>query len=602
MSGGGVADVLVRPISIDEVGRFNALLDAHHWLGHRLTGQVLRYVAELDGQWVCVAGFGSAALSCAARDKFLGWSRQQQYARLIHVANNQRLCVLPAGRRVNLASAVLARVLRRLSDDYLAVYGHRVLVVETFTDPARHTGTCYAAANFRPVGSTLGYRRSAGSYHHHGNPKQVWVYPLHRNAAAVLSAPFDHPLLTRQEASVADLNALPLSGPGGLPELLEKLVDPRARRGIRHKISVTLAMVVAAGLSGCARSFRSVGDFVADLPQDALGRLGARWHPGKRRYVAPDEATIRRHVKMIDADHADRLVGAWLLGLVRSGRLTAGQADNVIMIALDGKVLKGAWAELPDVKVKLFSALVHGEGVVIGQRKVPEHTTEVTQVMPLVDDIGAASPNGDLSGLVFTADALHVHRDNLAKIVERGGDYLLTVKDNQPTLRRDLAVLFPPTPPEAGIPPPHHTTHDRGHGRIELRSIWCTSNVAGIDFPYVYQAFRIHRETFGLSEKPVRKPETVYGITSLTAWQANPADVLAGNRGHWGIENREHYVRDRTFDEDRSQVRTGSSPQFMATARNIAISLLRLIGCANIARGIELLSRRLDTVLAIIGV
>lgn len=127
--------MLVRPISIDEVGRFNALLDAHHWLGHRLTGQVLRYVAELDGQWVCVAGFGSAALSCAARDKFLGWSRQQQYARLIHVANNQRLCVLPAGRRVNLASAVLARVLRRLSDDYLAVYGHRVLVVETFTDP-----------------------------------------------------------------------------------------------------------------------------------------------------------------------------------------------------------------------------------------------------------------------------------------------------------------------------------------------------------------------------------------------------------------------------------------------------------------------------------
>jgi hypothetical protein len=107
------------------------------------------------------------------------------------------------------------------------------------------------------------------------------------------------------------------------------------------------------------------------------------------------------------------------------------------MIALDGKVLKGAWAELPDVKVKLFSALVHGEGVVIGQRKVPAHTTEVTQVMPLVDDIGAASPNGDLAGLVFTADALHVHRDNLAKIVERGGDYLLTVKDNQPTLSPD---------------------------------------------------------------------------------------------------------------------------------------------------------------------
>jgi len=94
----------------------------------------------------------------------------------------------------------------------------------------------------------------------------------------------------------------------------------------------------------------------------------------------------------------------------------------------------------------------------------------------------------------------------------------------------------------------------------------------------------------------------VHGITSLTAWQANPADLLAGNRGHWEVENREHYVRDRTFDEDRSQVRTRSSPQFLATARNIAISLLRLAGCGNIARGLEHLSRRLDHVLALLGV
>ncbi len=94
----------------------------------------------------------------------------------------------------------------------------------------------------------------------------------------------------------------------------------------------------------------------------------------------------------------------------------------------------------------------------------------------------------------------------------------------------------------------------------------------------------------------------MHGITSLTASQANPADVLAGNRGHWEVENREHYVRDRTFDEDRSQVRTGASPQFLATARNIAISLLRLARCANIARGLEYLSRHLDCVLALLGV
>ena len=94
----------------------------------------------------------------------------------------------------------------------------------------------------------------------------------------------------------------------------------------------------------------------------------------------------------------------------------------------------------------------------------------------------------------------------------------------------------------------------------------------------------------------------MHGITSLTAWQANPADILAGNRGHWGVENREHYVRDRTFDEDRSQVRTGASPQFLATARNIVMSLLRLAGCENVARGMEYLSRRLDQILTLLGV
>jgi len=173
---------MVRPIFVSEVDRFNALLRVHHWLGRRLTGQVMRYVAVLEGEWVALVGFGSAALSCSARDRCVGWSREQQYTRLRHVVNNQRFCVLPAGRRPNLASAVLARALRRVSDDYRSVYGYRVLVVETFTDPTRHTGGCYQASDFAPLGDTLSYSRSAGSYHHYGNPKRVWLYALRRDA------------------------------------------------------------------------------------------------------------------------------------------------------------------------------------------------------------------------------------------------------------------------------------------------------------------------------------------------------------------------------------------------------------------------------------
>ncbi len=117
----------------------------------------MRYVALEGDVWVGLVGFGSAALSLAARESYVGWSEQVKNRRLRYVVNNQRFCVLPDGRRPNVASAVLARTLRRLSGDFEAAYGHPVLLVETFTDPARHSGVCYQAANFVSVGETSGY-------------------------------------------------------------------------------------------------------------------------------------------------------------------------------------------------------------------------------------------------------------------------------------------------------------------------------------------------------------------------------------------------------------------------------------------------------------
>jgi hypothetical protein len=339
---------------------------------------------------------------------------------------------------------VLSRVLARLSSDYLAVYGHRVLAVETFTDPARHTGACYAAANFQQVGSTLGYSRSAGAYHHHGNPKRVWMYRLHRDASGILSATFPHPLLIGKDDHVADVNTLELGGQGGLLDALRDLSDPRSKRGIRHQIASTLTMVAAATISG-ARSFRSVADYVADLPPEALTRLGARHHPVTGRPVAPSEATIRRTVKDVDADEADTIVGTWLHAKAQAGLVTPTAWRG---LAVDGKTLKGAWEEVDTGagKVRLFSALTHAEGVVVGQRKIPENTGEQAQMIPLLDQVAGAQPDGpapgDLSGVVVTADALHVHRRNVEEILARNGEYVLTVKRNQPILRNSIKALF----------------------------------------------------------------------------------------------------------------------------------------------------------------
>ncbi|MGH8897652.1 MAG: ISAs1 family transposase [Egibacteraceae bacterium] len=423
--------LVVRPVRRDEVDRFNTELDERHWLGHRIVGETMRYVATWGDQWVALVGFGSAALACAPRDRWIGWSKQQQFARLRCIVNNQRFCVLPQGRQPNLASAVLARTLRRVSADYQASYGHPVLVVETFTDPARHQGSCYAAAGFTALGMTLGYRRNAGAYIHHGNPKLVWARPLRRGALVILAALFDHPILSpHQRRPVIDLNALELDGPKGLLATLAQLPDARKRRGIRHRQASVLAIAAAAVLAG-ARSYTAIGEYAAELSQDVLARLEARRHPVTGRYTAPDESTLRRALQRVDPDALDAAIGGWLADQAAAGHVN-GEA---LAVAVDGKSLRGA-VQADGRPVHLFAAMIHNQGVVVAQREVGHKTNEITEFRPLLADL-------DLAGAVVTADALHTQRDHATFLVEeKNADYVFTVKDNQPKTLAAVESLF----------------------------------------------------------------------------------------------------------------------------------------------------------------
>jgi len=433
--------LLVRPLTRGERGRFDAALATHHWLGHRLVGETMRYVAtDEGGHWLALAGFGAAALSCRPRDAFIGWSAEQQFRRLAYVVNNQRFCVLPEGRRPNLASAVLARCCRRLSGDYERVFGHPVLVVETFVDPARHRGACYAAAGFERLGETAGYGRRAGRYVHHGRPKLCFARLLRRDARRVLAAPFDHPLLVTaaRRPVMLDLNDAAIEGPGGLLERLAALADHRKRRGVRHSLASVLAVAAAAVCSG-ASSFTAIGEWAAEAPQAVLARLGARRHPRSGRRVAPHEATIRRALQHVDVDALDATVGAWMVEQVRAGRI----ADQQLAVAVDGKALRGAVGE-DGRPAHLFAAMVHHEAVVIAQREVDHKHNEITEFRPLLDPL-------DLDGAVVTADALHAQRDHARFLVEdKAADYVFTVKGNQPSLLDGLERLyydsFPPSP------------------------------------------------------------------------------------------------------------------------------------------------------------
>lgn len=141
----------------------------------------------------------------------------------------------------------------------------------------------------------------------------------------------------------------------------------------------------------------------------------------------------------------------------------------------------------------------------------------------------------------------------------------------------------------------------KGHGRIETRTIRTSTDLVGYTtFPYAAQVFCIERTVTTLQGTP-KHHEIVYGITSLSPARADPARVLTLNRSHWGIENRLHWVRDVTFDEDRSQVRTGAGPQVMASLRNLAITLLRLAGCTNIAAGLRRCARQVVRPLRVLG-
>lgn len=578
--------MFVRPILPVERIRFDESLDEHHWLGHHLVGETMRYVAlGGDGEWLAVVGFGAAALACKPRDTFIGWSDDQHFRRLKFVTNNQRFCVLPAGRIANLATNVLGKTLARLSSDFENRWSHPVVMVETFVDPARHVGTCYRAGGFALLGETLGYGRSAGRYHHHGQVKLTFARLLRRDARRILTSPFDHPVLTGERRPVIDLAALDLVGEDGLLGALEGIVDHRMRRGVRHQLPAILALATAATLAG-ARSLSSIGEYAADCPQEVLARLGAKYHPGKKRYIAPHAETFRRALGAVDVEALDRAVGAWLFTQVRAGHVSG----NTVALALDGKSLRGALRE--DGRcVHLFSAMVHGSGIVVGQNEVDEKSNEITAFGPLLASLG------DLSGALITADAMHTQRDHARCVVdEHHADYLFQVKDNQPKL---LAALMAMTEDRFS---PEHAETCKGHGRTEHRYVAVADVPDGIDFPHAAQVILVYRERADLADV-MGSAETSYYVTSVTKDRGGASQLGGHVRGHWGIENKVHYVRDWTFDEDRHQMRApGSRPRALATLRNLAISLLRLAGATNIAASTRWVSRDATRAAALLGV
>lgn len=417
--------------------------------------------------------------------------------------------------------------------------------------------------------------------------------------------------LARMDGQIESDTAHPVSL---LVERLRKVVDRRKRRGLRHELVVVLVLAACATLVVGNDSVAAIWQWSAQTSQQVLRRLGARRDPLRGRYLVPSERTFRRVLNDLDSAALDEQTCGFAAGMIR-GTIpvpvmprTSGPAEReerralrraaehplppglLPAVALDGKSLRGS-ATATGARTFLVGAISHGTGVVLGQRQVPDKKGEGAEVEALLAPL-------DTAGMVFTLDALHTTKKTARLITQKlNAHYVLVLKENQPLACKNARAAL------AGADTDWEQTsaveHDRGHGRVERRAIRTRPTDDAL-FPGARQVFRIRRDVGGLDGVWTSK-EIVYGITSLPATLAGPEHLNCYQRRHWTVENRLHWTRDVTFHEDSSQLRTGTAPRALASFRNLAITMFRLAGRANIANARRDLHNH-DAVFAVFGI
>jgi predicted transposase YbfD/YdcC len=372
-----------------------------------------------------------------------------------------------------------------------------------------------------------------------------------------------------------------IAQPRPLIEVLAEMPDLRSRRGKRHPLSAMLAMACCAMLCGY-RSYSALAEWGRNYGTGIAQALGFT-------HNTPCAATLHTIFRQVDRADLEVRLGTWAESVVVS---TPAASAGEVAVALDGKTLRGSQKQgAPGVH--LLSALSHHVGLTLTQQAVDAKTNEITQVETVLRQLV-------LKDRVVTMDALLTQRHVAQAIVDEGGDYVMIVKENQPQLRADIELVF--TLPPAGDRQETARTVDIGHGRIEQRNITTSEALVGYStWPGLAQVFELGRHVI-IQKTGQERVEVVYGVTSLSSERATPGRVLDLVRGHWSIENKSHWVRDVTFDEDRSQVRCGSIPQVMAALRNTTIGLLRWAGHTNIAAACRRLAAQPAQALALIGI
>lgn len=426
-----------KPLSIriatpSERQRFDALLGAYHYLGEtRAVGDSLRMIAEVQGEWVGLLMWGSAAYRLKPRDEHIGWTPTQRALRQKLVVQNRRFALLAErGQHPNLASRILGAAIRELPRFWFETFGYEPLLAETFSDLEAHAGTCYKAAGWQPLGLTQGYsRHRADFYVPNERPKKLWVRELRPGAFATLRA-IELPAECRAGARSDADGILPLNRAhiGSLHEALSQVPDPRAGNRTFH-IGAVLSIVAMAIFSGYTNLMQIVR-FANRLRNDQRRELGLpRFEPGSSYRKVPSYKVFYNLLRKLDLNTFAECLSDWLAQ--HSGTLPAA-------LALDGKFIRDT--------VGIVCLVDHETGVPLAMapascKEGEGENCEMKVAQRLIER------QADLSHVCITADALHAQRRTVQQIVARGGTFLVQVKDNQKNVHQLAADLTADLPP-----------------------------------------------------------------------------------------------------------------------------------------------------------
>lgn len=356
-------------------------------------------------------------------------------------------------------------------------------------------------------------------------------------------------------------------------EILEAVPDPRKRHGLRYDLAFLLTCLLAGLLCNCNST-----PAIAQWCREHVSLLREVF--GARLFLTPSDSLYRKLLPRLDVQAVEEVLGCWIQATLH--------ATTDEPIALDGKTLRGARTE-EQSPPHLLSFCTHHSQETLLQVRVSEKTNEI----PVAK---AVLPTLPVAGRVVTSDALHTHADFMQLTHQQHAYSLYTVKQNQPTLYADLATYF--ADPHAVCQ--QAETWDRRRGRVEHRLIRVSTELTAYlaaQWPLIAQVAQLTRT---VTCKGVTSTQIVYLITDLSPTQASPLRLLTLVRGHWGIENRSHYVRDVCFQEDRSRLCSGHAPQLLAAFRNLAITLIHRSGTSHISATRRCFSYHPEQVLALL--